>query len=96
MCEYLTNDTKVRLLNTTERDDQGSKVTSFFEGVDDMFDEMAKETTRTAIPLLGQLAHVHLESNPQLGRHYQLDCRLLHSTLMDPLLILELISQVCV
>ena len=41
-------------------------------------DEMEKETTRTAIPLLGQLAHVHLESNPlQLGRNYQLDCRLL-------------------
>ena len=39
---------------------------------------MAKETTRTVILLLGQLAHVHLESNPlQLGRHYQLDCRLL-------------------
>ena len=39
---------------------------------------MAKETTRIAIPLLGQLTHVHLESNPlQLGRHYQLDCRLL-------------------
>ncbi len=39
---------------------------------------MAKETTRIAIPLFGQLAHVLLESNPlQLGRHYQLYCRLL-------------------
>ena len=40
MCEYLSNDTKVRVLNTTEREDQGSKVAAFFEGVDDMFDEM--------------------------------------------------------
>jgi hypothetical protein len=40
MCEYLTNDTKVRVLNTTERDDQGSKVAAFFEGVDDTFDVM--------------------------------------------------------
>ena len=40
MCEYLTNDTKVRVFNTTECDDQGSKVAAFFEGVDDTFDEM--------------------------------------------------------
>ena len=40
MCEYLTNDTKVRVFNTTECDDQGSKVDAFFEGVDDTFDEM--------------------------------------------------------
>jgi hypothetical protein len=49
----------------------------------DMFDEMksdemAEEIAWTAVPLLGQLAHVHLESNLlQFGRHYQLDCRLL-------------------
>ncbi|EFX60888.1 hypothetical protein DAPPUDRAFT_275084 [Daphnia pulex] len=28
MCEYLTNDTKVRVFHTAERDDQGSKVTA--------------------------------------------------------------------
>ena len=50
---------------------------------------MTEETTRTAIPLLGQLAHVHLESNPlHLGRNYQLDCRLLLP--IRPFLILEL------
>ncbi|EFX77138.1 hypothetical protein DAPPUDRAFT_248174 [Daphnia pulex] len=34
MCEYLTNDTKVRVFHTAERDDQGSKVAVFFEGVE--------------------------------------------------------------
>ncbi|EFX61648.1 hypothetical protein DAPPUDRAFT_338582 [Daphnia pulex] len=33
MCEYLTNDTKVRVFHTAERDDQGSKVAAFFEGL---------------------------------------------------------------
>ena len=40
MCEYLTHDTKVRVFNTSERDDQGSKVADFFQRADDMFDEM--------------------------------------------------------
>lgn len=40
ICEYLTEDTKVRVFNTSERDEQGSKVAAFFNRVDDMFDEM--------------------------------------------------------
>lgn len=40
ICEYLTHDTKVKILNTAERDDQGSKVTDFFERTESMFDEM--------------------------------------------------------
>ncbi|KAG5862348.1 hypothetical protein JTB14_024863 [Gonioctena quinquepunctata] len=40
ICEYLTQDTKVRVLNTAERDDQGSKVTDFFDRTDQMFNEM--------------------------------------------------------
>ncbi|EFX74561.1 hypothetical protein DAPPUDRAFT_251770 [Daphnia pulex] len=45
----------VRVFNTA--DDQGSKLAAFFEGVDDMFDEMSEEMARPAVPLLGQLAH---------------------------------------
>ena len=52
MCEYLTNDTKVRVLNTTEREDQGSKVAAFFEGVDDMFDEMKWQKKLRGQPFL--------------------------------------------
>lgn len=40
ICEYLTHDTKVKILNTAERDDQGSKVADFFDRTDAMFDEM--------------------------------------------------------
>jgi inositol 1,4,5-triphosphate receptor type 1 len=40
ICEYITSDTKVKILNTAERDDQGSKVSDFFERTEDMFNEM--------------------------------------------------------
>ena len=40
ICEYLTEETKVRTLATTERDDQGSKITDYFEHIEDMFAEM--------------------------------------------------------
>jgi inositol 1,4,5-triphosphate receptor type 1 len=40
ICEYLTPDTKIKILNTAERDDQGSKVADFFERHEAMFNEM--------------------------------------------------------
>ncbi|XP_055907369.1 inositol 1,4,5-trisphosphate receptor isoform X2 [Eupeodes corollae] len=40
ICEYLTTDTKIKILNTAERDDQGSKVADFFERAEEMFNEM--------------------------------------------------------
>lgn len=40
ICEYLTHDTKVKMFHTAERDDQGSKVSDFFERTEDMFNEM--------------------------------------------------------
>lgn len=40
ICEYLTHDTKVRILNLAERDDQGSKVADFFDRTEAMFNEM--------------------------------------------------------
>lgn len=40
ICEYLTHDTKARVLHTAELDDQGSKVTDFFERTEPMFNEM--------------------------------------------------------
>ncbi|XP_046681904.1 inositol 1,4,5-trisphosphate receptor isoform X6 [Homalodisca vitripennis] len=40
ICEYLTHDTKVKIFHTAERDDQGSKVSDFFERTEDMFNEM--------------------------------------------------------
>ncbi len=52
MCESLTNDTKVWVFYTAERDDQGSKVAAFFEGVDDMFDEMKWQKKLRGQPFL--------------------------------------------
>lgn len=40
ICEYLTKDTKTRVFNTAEQDDQGSKVAHFFDRTELMFDEM--------------------------------------------------------
>lgn len=40
ICELITHDTKLRVLSTAELDDQGSKVSDFFERTEDMFNEM--------------------------------------------------------
>ena len=40
MCEYLTEETKLRVFHTAERDDQGSKVSDFFERTGNMLHEM--------------------------------------------------------
>ncbi len=40
ICEYLTEETKQRIYNNSERDDQGSKVFDFFDKHEDMFSEM--------------------------------------------------------
>ncbi|CAB3383323.1 Hypothetical predicted protein [Cloeon dipterum] len=52
ICEYLTTDTKSRIFNTAELDDQGSKVSDFFEKTDDMFDEMKWQKKLRGQPLL--------------------------------------------
>ena len=40
ICEYLTEETKQKVHLTCERDEQGSKVTDFFDKVEFMFQEM--------------------------------------------------------
>uniref|UniRef100_A0A7N6BBH0 Inositol 1,4,5-trisphosphate receptor n=1 Tax=Anabas testudineus TaxID=64144 RepID=A0A7N6BBH0_ANATE len=40
ICKYLTEESKVRVFTTTERDDQGSKVNDFFQQFDDLYNEM--------------------------------------------------------
>ncbi|XP_031335634.1 inositol 1,4,5-trisphosphate receptor isoform X3 [Photinus pyralis] len=52
ICEYITSDTKLKVLNTAERDDQGSKVTAFFERTEEMFNEMKWQKKLRAQPLL--------------------------------------------
>lgn len=52
LCEYLTEDTKVTVLNTAERDDQGSKVADFFDRTESMFVEMKWQKKLRAQPAL--------------------------------------------
>ncbi|XP_020277903.1 inositol 1,4,5-trisphosphate receptor isoform X4 [Pseudomyrmex gracilis] len=52
ICELITVDTKIRVLNTTERDDQGSKVSDFFERTEDMFNEMKWQKKLRGQPML--------------------------------------------
>uniref|UniRef100_A0A8D3DLA4 Inositol 1,4,5-trisphosphate receptor n=1 Tax=Scophthalmus maximus TaxID=52904 RepID=A0A8D3DLA4_SCOMX len=40
ICEYLTEESKMRVFTTTERDDQGSKVNDFFQQFDNLYNEM--------------------------------------------------------
>lgn len=40
ICEYLTEESKVRVFNSTEQDEQGSKVTQFFEQTSFLHNEM--------------------------------------------------------
>lgn len=56
LCEYLTQDTKIKVLNTAERDDQGSKVADFFNRTDSMFNEMKWQKK-----LRGKVTHTLLE-----------------------------------
>ncbi|XP_056137973.1 inositol 1,4,5-trisphosphate receptor type 2 [Lampris incognitus] len=40
ICEYLTEESKMRVFTSTERDDQGSKVNDFFQQFDNLYNEM--------------------------------------------------------
>ncbi|XP_067860775.1 inositol 1,4,5-trisphosphate-gated calcium channel ITPR2 isoform X2 [Heptranchias perlo] len=40
ICEYLTHESKYKVFNTTERDEQGSKVNDFFQQTEDLYSEM--------------------------------------------------------
>ncbi|XP_023811698.1 inositol 1,4,5-trisphosphate receptor type 2 isoform X2 [Oryzias latipes] len=40
ICEYITEESKMRVFTTTERDDQGSKVNDFFQQFDNLYNEM--------------------------------------------------------
>lgn len=40
ICEFLTHESKYRVFNTTERDEQGSKVNDFFQQSEDLYNEM--------------------------------------------------------
>ncbi|XP_056279702.1 inositol 1,4,5-trisphosphate receptor type 3 isoform X2 [Pseudoliparis swirei] len=52
ICDYLTEDSKVRVFNTTEQDEQGSKVTHFFEQTSFLHGEMEWQKKLRSMPVL--------------------------------------------
>uniref|UniRef100_A0A3Q3WHC1 Inositol 1,4,5-trisphosphate receptor n=1 Tax=Mola mola TaxID=94237 RepID=A0A3Q3WHC1_MOLML len=52
ICEFLTEESKVRVFNTTEQDEQGSKVTHFFEQTSFLHGEMEWQKKLRSMPLL--------------------------------------------
>lgn len=64
ICEYLTEESKVRVFTTTERDDQGSKVNHFFQQFDDLYNEMWwQKKMRSTDVLFFQWKHHTLHAN---------------------------------
>ncbi|KAJ8046348.1 Inositol 1,4,5-trisphosphate receptor [Holothuria leucospilota] len=57
LCEFLTKETKERVHQTSEKDDQGSKVTAFFEEIENMFMEMQWQKKLRDKPLLSKASN---------------------------------------
>ncbi|KAJ8374080.1 hypothetical protein SKAU_G00046600 [Synaphobranchus kaupii] len=61
ICEYLTEESKARVFNSTERDDQGSKVNDFFQQFEDLYNEMRwQKKIRNNRPLFWFSRHISL------------------------------------
>ncbi|KAJ1139205.1 hypothetical protein NDU88_005580 [Pleurodeles waltl] len=52
ICEFLTNETKHRVFTTTEQDEQGSKVSDFFDQSDFLHNEMEWQRKLRSMPLM--------------------------------------------
>ncbi|XP_054628941.1 inositol 1,4,5-trisphosphate receptor type 3 isoform X2 [Dunckerocampus dactyliophorus] len=52
ICEFLTEESKFRVFNTTEQDEQGSKVTHFFEQTSFLHGEMEWQKKLRSMPVL--------------------------------------------
>ncbi|XP_040008243.1 inositol 1,4,5-trisphosphate receptor type 3 isoform X4 [Xiphias gladius] len=52
VCEFLTEESKFRVFNTTEQDEQGSKVTHFFEQTSFLHGEMEWQKKLRSMPVL--------------------------------------------
>ncbi|XP_035209634.1 inositol 1,4,5-trisphosphate receptor type 1-like isoform X3 [Stegodyphus dumicola] len=52
ICEFLTRESKMEVYYKAERDEQGSKVSDFFERTDDLFNEMKWQKKLRGQPLL--------------------------------------------
>ena len=76
ICEYLTVETKHIVRMTTERDEQGSKVSDFFTRTDDMFAEMKWQKKLRASPVLFWLSS-HMSTWSTISFYLAILCNLL-------------------
>ncbi|XP_075754910.1 inositol 1,4,5-trisphosphate-gated calcium channel ITPR2 isoform X1 [Pelodiscus sinensis] len=61
ICEFLTRESKSRVFNTTERDEQGSKVNDFFQQTEDLYNEMKwQKKIRNNLALFWFSRHISL------------------------------------
>ncbi|XP_076122095.1 inositol 1,4,5-trisphosphate-gated calcium channel ITPR2 isoform X2 [Alosa pseudoharengus] len=61
ICEYLTEESKMRVFTSTERDEQGSKVNDFFQQFEDLYNEMSwQKKIRNNGPLFWFSRHISL------------------------------------
>ncbi|XP_075711889.1 inositol 1,4,5-trisphosphate-gated calcium channel ITPR2 isoform X1 [Rhinoderma darwinii] len=61
ICEYLTRESMWRVFNTTERDEQGSKVNDFFQQTEDLYNEMKwQKKIRSNLALFWFSRHISL------------------------------------
>uniref|UniRef100_A0A4W5LMD9 Inositol 1,4,5-trisphosphate receptor n=1 Tax=Hucho hucho TaxID=62062 RepID=A0A4W5LMD9_9TELE len=67
ICEFLTNESKLRVYYTTERDEQGSKINDFFLRSEDLFNEMnwQKKLRGTQEPTTGNASCMDNIIHPQ-------------------------------
>lgn len=64
ICEYLTHETKLNVYHNTEQDERGSKIPDFFQGIDDLFEEMKWQRDLLAKPIWHGIArHMSLWSS---------------------------------
>lgn len=79
ICKYLTEESKVRVFTTTERDDQGSKVNDFFQQFDNLYNEMTWQKKIRSKSLLFEsstqkIMMVASETGSGMVNHYYYEC----------------------
>lgn len=100
ICEYLTRESKFRVFNTTERDEQGSKVNDFFQQTEDLYNEMkwqkkirSKYSKLKWFILSIMLDTLVLRDNWQYS--FQLVLNFLPSDVTEIVYRLKIVSSVC-
>lgn len=91
ICEYLTEESKVRVFTTTERDDQGSKVNDFFQQFDNLYNEM-----RWQKKIRSKSLHPESSARKIMMVATEAGCRMLNHNCHPESLVMLFCSDLCV